>query len=43
MQMLLPPFKMHITEQLAVHLNELTEHLPVHGARPVNTMGGGGK
>jgi len=38
MQMLLPPFKMHITEQLAVYLNELTGHMPVHGACPVHTM-----
>ena len=32
MQMLLPPFKMSITEQLAVRLYELKRHLPVHGA-----------
>lgn len=41
MQMLLPSFKMCITQQLAVHLNELKQHLPVHGACPVNTLEGG--
>jgi len=41
MQMLLPPFKMRITEQLAVHLNELKRLLQVHGVSLVNTLKGG--